>query len=280
MTIGSCQKELHALLIKAGVESPGLCVSMLLEYVTGLTRLELALARDKKLSRAEYDQARLLADRRCHFEPMAYIIGYKDFYEHCFRVSPATLIPRPETELLVEIALEKAPYKYTRFLDAGCGCGNIGLSLLAARKHWQGLLLDKSAEALGVAQENAARMAAQAVFIQGDIFGLPIGEKSLDLLVSNPPYIGLQEKGEVMPDVLAFEPHSALFSSEHGLGHLKALASQAARILKDDGLLLMEHGASQQESLLEILAAHGFRDLSAYNDLAGLPRCVAAIKGH
>lgn len=278
MTVGSCRKELHELLTKAGVDSPGLCVNMLLEHVTGLSRLELALEPDRKLVPTEYEKARLLALRRSHFEPMAYITGYKDFYEHRFRVSPFTLIPRPETELLVELALAKASLGYARFLDAGCGCGNIGLSLLSARQNWQGLLLDKSAGAVKIAMENAARIAPQALFAQGDMFSLPVPDQSLDLLVSNPPYIGLQEKGNVMADVLAFEPHSALFSSEQGLGHLKALAAEAGRCLKTDGMLLVEHGSGQQQALLEIFRAHGFNELSAYNDLAGLPRCILARK--
>lgn len=266
------------MLTKAGVESPGLCVSMILEHVTGMSRLALALSLDRKLSESEYGQALLLAERRSRFEPMAYITGYKDFYEHRFRVSQDTLIPRPETELLVELALGKAPCGSIRFVDAGCGCGNIGLSLLAQRKDWQGLLIDKSMGALEIAKENSLRIASQAMIVRGDIFRLPILEKSLDLLISNPPYIGLHEREEVSADVLAFEPHSALFSPEQGFSHLKALAAEAKRSLKPGGMLLVEHGAGQQERLLKIFAAFDFMELAAYKDLAGHPRCILAKK--
>lgn len=278
MNVSSCQKELLNILIKAGVESPGLCASMLLEHVTGMSRLDLALNPDRELGEAERAELFSLVLRRCGGEPMAYITGIRDFYEHSFRVSPATLIPRPESEMLVELALSHLPYASVRFLDAGCGCGNIGLSLLAARPHWEGLLVDISREALEIARKNAMSIALRTIFVQADMGKLPVGAESLDLLVSNPPYIGLQEKGEVMADVLAFEPHCALFSPEEGFGHLQALAREAARCLKAGALLLVEHGATQQNRLKEILASNGFREISGYEDLAGLPRCVLARK--
>lgn len=278
MTISEAQKELIAILTKAGVDSPGLCAFMLLEHVTGLKRLELRLAPEKLLSKDELNLLWHLTKRRVRHEPMAYIIGQKGFYEHSFLVSPATLIPRPETELIVELALELLPRDEIFFVDAGCGCGNIGLSLLAARKKWQGLLLDQSVAALQISVQNATHIAPTAFFAQGNLSSLPCKDQSLDLIVSNPPYIGIQEQEELTPEVLAFEPHIALFSDAEGYGHLMALAKEAKRCLKEGGYLIVEHGAKQQQKLKRIFEREAFSQLDAYNDLASLPRCIVAKK--
>lgn len=278
MTVAECEKELVSLLIKAGAESPGLCASMILEHVTGLSRLALALDKEKELSASDYDKIKALAARRARHEPMAYITGRKEFYEHEFIVTRDTLVPRPETELLVELALETAGPKPALFLDAGCGSGNIGLSLLAIRPSWRGILMDISEAALAAARQNALNIAPRAILLAGSMFSLPLPDESLDLLVSNPPYIGWHERGEVMKDALDFEPYSALFSAEQGFSHLKALGREGARCLKPGGSLIVEHGASQREGLLQIYKSFGFRELSVFDDLAGLPRCLLAVK--
>lgn len=278
MTIAECEKELVSILIKAGADSPGLCVSMILEHVTGLSRLALALDKERELSPCDYDKIKALAARRARHEPMAYIIGRKSFYEHEFIVTRGALVPRPETELLVELALDIVGAKPAIFLDAGCGSGNIGLSLLAARPSLRGLLMDISGAALAVARQNALKIAPRAVLLAGSVFSLPLPDRSLDLLVSNPPYIGWHERGEVMKDALDFEPHSALFSEEEGFSHLKALGREGARCLKPGGSLIVEHGASQRDALLKIYKSLGFRETAVFDDLAGLPRCLLAVK--
>ncbi len=278
MTVRECEKEFISVLTRAGVNSPGLCVTVLLEQVLGLSRLGLALSRDRQLSYAEYCSLRELILRRSSHEPLAYITGTKDFFEHKFLVSPHVLIPRQETELIVELALKFINKENIVFLDAGCGCGNIGLSLLARRKGWRGLLLDKSLQALEIASKNAMNIAPDAIFVQGNMYNLPLKDSSLDLVVSNPPYIGLHEKKDVMRDVLDFEPHSALFSDEGGFGHLKALGVETMRCLKKGGILITEHGSTQQKKLEEIYKDAGFKEIMVSKDLAGLPRTVLARK--
>lgn len=276
MTFRACERIITSILIKAGVDSPGLCANMLLRHISGFSKLQLALASEREIPNEAMENLRILVARRCCREPMAYILGHREFYDHDFIVSSATLIPRPETELLVELALPKLEKSNGLLLDAGCGCGNIGLSLLAAKHSWSGILLDSSKAALKIARENAKKIAPCAILIQGDMEKLPCPDRSLDLIVSNPPYIGLDEKKDVMPDVLAFEPSSALFSGNAGYAHLIAIAREARRTLKPEGWLLMEHGATQQENLMNILASYQFQELSAHRDFAGLPRCVCA----
>lgn len=260
------------------MDSPGLCANMILRHVTGLDRLRLALDADCELQSDLCKKLRQLVARRCAGEPMAYITGHREFYEHDFIVSRATLIPRPETELLVDLALDRVGDSDKLLLDAGCGCGNIGLSLLDKRPGWKGILLDKSLEALKISRQNAENIAPGAMLILGDMCSLPCADNSLDILVSNPPYISPDEKREVMPDVLAFEPSSALFSNKGGFGHLVALALEASRTLKPGGWLLVEHGATQQDRVMEIFAECQLHELSAHRDLSGLPRCVSARK--
>lgn len=243
-----------------------------------MSRVELAVSKDRELSAAELEKLYALARRRLLGEPMAYLLGRRDFYAHSFHVNPHTLIPRPETELLVDLALDFLPQGGVLFLDAGCGCGCIGLSLLAARPEWRGVLLDISSGALRCARQNAMEIAPRAMFAQGDFFNPPFPGSSLDLIVSNPPYIGRHELSRDQARALAFEPQSALFSDEEGLGHLKALAKEAMRCLKPGALCLAEHGASQREGAEAAFKSAGFRDIRYFDDLAGLPRCVAAAK--
>lgn len=276
MTVGECEKKIVQSLTKAGVESPGLCALMLLQKVSGKSRLELALEPARVLVPDMLEELGQLVKRRCQGEPMAYILGQREFYEHSFHVSPATLIPRPETELLVELALELFGGEKILFLDAGCGCGNIGLSLLAIREKWQGILVDRSRAALAVTHKNSRRIAPGAIMVEGDLGNLPVPAASLDLLISNPPYIGPHEKVQVLPDVLEYEPEMALFSGDEGYAHLKALAREGLRVLKPGGWLLVEHGFSQQDRLRDLLGGSGFQDIRTYRDLASLPRCVAA----
>lgn len=271
------EKKLEALLVEAGVDSPGLCARMLVEHVLGLDPVHHILSSSRTLSADEENRLEDLVQRRAAGEPMAYILGRKAFYEHEFMVSPATLVPRPETEMLVDLALGLLPESRIRFADIGAGSGCIGLSLMAKRPCWHGVLLDISGEALHVASRNASRIAANPCLIQGDMFNLPFRDNSLDLLISNPPYIAFDEFPE-MDRTLAYEPPSALFSGNEGLGHIQGLALEAKRVLRAGGLAIIEHGYLQSRKVCEILTDAGFMDVNDHNDLAGLPRCATGQK--
>lgn len=275
MLLGEAEKKARELFIKAGVESPGLCARLLAGKACGLDKLECLMRPEKPLSPAEEEVFTTLIKRRAKGEPLAYILGKKEFYDHAFAVSPAVLVPRPETELIVDLALKfLAPAKII-FADLGCGSGCIGLSLLAKRPEWSGLLLDISEAALKMARINALAMAPGANIAQGDIFSLPLAFESLDLIVSNPPYIAADDNS-VMPDVLEYEPRLALFSENGGRAHLAAVIGGARNALRKGGGIILEHGEGQGEAVREMLRSEGFTNINIFRDLAGKPRCAMA----
>lgn len=278
MRLREHERKITEMLAEARADSPGLCARLLICSVLHIPPEKYILHWEDELSPDDASRLLELARRRAAGEPLAYILGRKDFYEHTFIVSPATLTPRPETELLVDLALQRMPAGTILFVDCGCGSGCIGLSLLAQRPAWRGLLLDLSLPALRIASFNAAAMGLRPGLLQADIFHFPIRAGEIDLLISNPPYIGREERDSVMPEVLAFEPHEALFSGNGGFCHIEALACAAMRLLKPGGLLLFEHGATQASGSREILKKAGFADMEEHCDLAGKPRCAAARK--
>lgn len=265
-------------LAEAGTESPGLCARVLTAHSAGLERCAYILARERELTLEQAIILEELIQRRCAGEPLAYLLGEKEFYGLPFRVSPDTLIPRPETEGLVELALEAMPADALILADLGSGCGCIGITLLALRPLWRGLLADLNEAALVVASRNAARHKVQPLIIRTDIFRLPFAAQSLDLLVSNPPYIGVGETADVMPDVLAYEPHSALFSEANGFAHLEAVIRAGACCLKPGGKIILEHGESQASEVERLLQRAGFGQIRMKKDLAGRDRYALAKK--
>lgn len=269
-------------LTKAGVDSPRLCAQLLAGHVLGLDRLHCVLAAERELALPEIAALEALTARRAAGEPLAHILGAREFFGRDFLVTPDTLIPRPETELLVEAALELLPAHHPlRFADLGAGSGCIGVTLCLERPKWRGLLLELSAPALCVARENAARLGAAARLdaLRADMRSVPLQPGSCGLVVSNPPYIAEAEQNDVMDEVLRYEPHTALFSPREGLAHLRAVISQAGRTLRPGGLLLLEHGASQGPAVRELLSSTCvFDGIATRRDLAGLDRCALARK--
>lgn len=256
----------------AGIESPGLCARVLVAYAAKLDDVAFLLAQDQYLDDAAelyFSAGRLLGG-----EPLAHILGKREFYGRDFIVNRDVLIPRPETELLVDLALELLPKERLAFADIGTGSGCIGVSLALERPAWQGVMLDKSERALDIARANCKLHGTNIQSLCGDMFALPL--QGLDLLVANPPYIGPDD--EVMPSVREFEPASALFSENAGLGHLAAIIAQTPRILRPGGLLLLEHGASQGPAVLAMLNEAGLCRAECRRDLAGLDRCCLAWK--
>jgi release factor glutamine methyltransferase len=224
---------------------------------------------DDALQRLDEAVARRLAG-----EPMAYITGSKEFWSMELAVSPATLVPRPETELLVDIALRDIPRKAEwQILDLGTGSGAIALAIARERALCSITAIDISAEALAVARENANRNTIGNVeFLEGD-WTAPVADRKFRVVVSNPPYVCAGDKAL---DALRAEPLSALAAGEDGLEAITILARDCPSIIEDDGVLLLEHGAEQKESVAELLMSYGWERIQCYDDYSGLPRVTSA----
>ena len=259
----------------AHIESPRLSAELLLGFVLKKDRFYLHIHDTDVLTEEDETAFASLLHRRLSREPVSYLTGTKEFYGRDFTVDHTTLIPRPETELLIDCALANTPEQSSLcFADFGTGSGNIGITLACERPAWHGILLEKSRAALNRARANAFRLniASHLAFLCGDWSDDVLKPASLDLLVSNPPYIAWEERGLVMEDVFLFEPHTALFASKRGLNDLDMIIQRAQTVLKDQGILLLEHGASQGEAVRNLLLAHDFRAVATYRDLAGLER--------
>jgi release factor glutamine methyltransferase len=216
-----------------------------------------------------------LVVRRCAGEPVAYITGEREFYSLPFAVTPAVLIPRPETELLVDVALECiAPDSDCRVLDLGTGSGAVALSIAHHRPRAQVAALDASEAALVVARANARRLAATNVeFIAGDWYRNLAG-RQFDAIIANPPYVAERDPHLTQGD-LRFEPRAALAAGEDGLSCIRRIVAGAAAHLLPGGWLGFEHGYDQAAACRALLDAAGFRDIVSRRDLAGIERVTA-----
>jgi release factor glutamine methyltransferase len=203
--------------------------------------------------------------------PVAHIIGYRDFWSLRLKVSPATLIPRPETELLIEIALTLKFAEHLKVLDLGTGTGAIALALASENPNWLITGLDKSSQALVLAKDNAIMHKLERVnFIQSDWFSA-VEQQQFDLIVTNPPYIEDNNQYLKQGDV-RFEPSSALTSGLDGLDDIRLIVSQSKYYLTNNGWLMIEHGYQQSDQVTDILLAQGFNQVRSELDLNGLPR--------
>jgi len=220
------------------------------------------------------DRFETLLQRRINGEPMSYITGTKEFWSHELLVSPATLVPRPETELLVELALREIPRKAEwQILDLGTGCGAIALSIAAERLLCTVTATDVSPDALAIAAENVRQADLANVNCIVGSWTEPVAGQQFNIIVSNPPYV--REDDEALKN-LRHEPISALASGADGLDDIRVLATDCAAILTADGWLMLEHGADQQTDVADILEAAGWVDIACHNDLAGKPRVTVA----
>ncbi|MBE0614474.1 MAG: peptide chain release factor N(5)-glutamine methyltransferase [Burkholderiales bacterium] len=261
-------------------ELPLLEARMLLERVLGKNRAWL-IAHADEAADAEAQQAFAgLAQRRREGEPMAYILGVREFYGLDFGITPAVLIPRPETELLVELALERIPANTpVRVLDLGTGSGVIAVALARERPQARVTAVDVDYAALTVARANAKRHKTTVRFFCGDWFGALAGEK-FDLVVSNPPYIAAEDPHLGMGD-LGFEPQRALVGGNDGLDCIRVIVAKAGAHLNPGAWLLFEHGYDQSEACRALLEAQSFCEVRSWPDFAGIPRvsggCIAGM---
>jgi len=242
---------------------------ILLCHALGLSRVGLITQSERVLTEAEASALAALIARRQGGEPIAYIVGKREFFGLDFRVTEAVLIPRPDTELLVELALERLP-QGGRFLDMGTGSGAIAVALAHTRPDAQVTALDVSAAALEVATANAAANAAAVRFLHSDWYGA-LGGEVFDLIASNPPYIADGDRHLSEGD-LRFEPAGALTDHADGLSALRTIVAGAAVHLVKQGWLLMEHGYDQAASVRQLLADQGYTDVQSWRDLAGIER--------
>ncbi|MCE3283937.1 MAG: hemK [Steroidobacteraceae bacterium] len=212
--------------------------------------------------------------RRAHGEPVAYILGEKEFWSLPLEVTPHVLIPRPETELAVEVALAHLPLDAPgRVLDLATGSGAIALAIAHERPRLQVIGTDIASEAVDVARRNAVRVHVQNVeFRVGDWYG-PVRDEHFTLIVSNPPYVA-DDDARVERAVRRFEPHAALFAGPDGLDALRVVVGEASRHLVSGGWLVVEHGDRQGPDARTLLVQAGFTDVATRRDPAGLDRCT------
>jgi release factor glutamine methyltransferase len=249
---------------------------VLLSHVTGQNRAWIWSHLDDRMPPEQLADFTELLTLRENGHPIAYLLGFREFYGRDFQVSPAVLIPRPETELLVELALSLLPRHRARVIDVGTGSGAIALTLAAERPDWRILASDLSKPALGIACANRARLGLENVdLIQCDLLA-GISERSFDLIISNPPYVA-EGDPHLQAGDLRFEPALALSCGADGLSVIRQLVAQAARSLEPGGRILLEHGHDQAASVRDLLCAHGFDSVRSWPDLAGIERVSGGV---
>jgi len=213
-------------------------------------------------------------ERRLAGEPMAYISGIKEFWSLELMVTPATLVPRPETEVLVDLALREIPRKTNwKVLDLGTGSGAIALAIAGERPLCDITATDVSGDALIIAAQNARHLEIANVELLQGSWTEPVQDRRFRVIVSNPPYVC---EGDLHLDSLQAEPEMALIAGPDGLADIERIARDCVSIIEPGGILLMEHGAEQRDQVAEILMSYGWESIRCYDDHAGLPRVTSA----
>ncbi|SNR61818.1 release factor glutamine methyltransferase [Humidesulfovibrio mexicanus] len=267
-------------LAEAEVDSPRLSAELLATMALGCDRLGLVMRAKQPFPPAELARFRVLLARRANGEPIAYILGQREFWGLPLLVTPDVLIPRPETERIVEEALTSFDHAHPLcFTDFGTGSGALAVALAHEFRAARGLAIDLSAQALLVARANAIAngVAERLLFLRADFTLFACRPGTLDLVVSNPPYVTEEEYGGLSREVRGYEPRQALVSPEHGLWHLRKLLPVAARALRSGGRLLCEIGCGQGRAALDLVrgSACGFDHARILPDHAGLDRLLS-----
>ena len=278
--------NIHAVLHEATIalkasnnsEEEKLEAQLLLEHVLTVNHAWLITHADDEINSETHQQFEALIQRRISGEPIAHILGEREFYGLAFKVTPGTLIPRPDTETLVEAALAKiSPSETTRILDLGTGSGAIALAIAKHRPNANVIAVDASQAALSVSQENAKALNIHNVqFLLSDWFST-LTNQHFDVIVSNPPYIE-QDDDHLKQGDLRFEPISALASGEDGLDDIRQIILDASAHLKPKGWLMFEHGYNQAKTVSILLVSAHFRSIETLKDLGSNDRVTFGQK--
>lgn len=258
-------------------ESPRLEAQWLLRSLLGFSAAQIIARPEQVLSASQLAAVNAGLTRRCDGEPLAYVTGQAEFWSLPLRVTPATLIPRADTETLVEVVLTlfAKDERVLQVVDLGCGSGAIALALKHERRHWQLTAVDTSIEALNVAAENAANLKLPLRCMHSDWFSA-LGNQRFDVIVSNPPYLAVDD---VHLATLSYEPRSALVADEDGLADYRRIVSLAPQYLNANGWLLFEHGVDQANAVRELCQQAGLINVQSWLDLAGQWRVSGGQQG-
>jgi len=282
LTIDGARRMWTAAFRAEGIETPALDARILIGHALGLDHAALATAAAQRLSAAEETAIALLAHRRLAHEPVARIVGGREFWSLNFRVDASTLVPRPETETVVEAVLAAVDARgprtrALRIADLGTGSGAILLASLSELPNAFGIGTDISARALALAADNAKHFGlSHSAFVACDLAAALRGP--FDIIVCNPPYIATNDIATLAPEVRLFDPRPALDGGADGLDCYRAIAASAPALLAPDGFLAVELGAGQAEPVAALFAAAGLAPRPPQPDLTGVPRSLIAVK--
>lgn len=278
MTVLEVLQASTEFLKKREVENPRLNAEHLLAYMLGRTRMELYLEFERKLSDPELDELRNLVKRRSQGEPLQHLLGTVEFCGHIFKIDKRAMVPRPETEELVELLASNTEHQTSSILDVGTGSGVIALSLAAQFPDAEITAIDISDDALALARENAEKLGfTERVSFQKSNLFEKISER-FDLIAANLPYIGMQDRPSLSREVL-HDPEIALFGGERGDELIRELINQATAHLNPNGSLALEIGLGQAEELEKLLRQKNFHDIETKKDYSGIPRFLFARYG-
>lgn len=272
-----------------GITSPRLDAEVLLAHALGSTRVQLIIDAKRPLTKDELGRFRDRVKRRRSHEPVAYVLGEREFFGHAFRVDKRVLIPRPDTEILVQVALERTAHASMAMhaVDLCTGSGCVAISIALERPTALMFATDLSRDAVAVARENAHRLGAQLTVLEGDLFGALANVRdpwadgdgpaslSFDLITANPPYIAHGEIPELSSDIRDFEPKLALDGGNDGLDVIRRIVSEAPRHLKPEGVLALEIGAGEASAVKALFEQHGFIDVAVALDYGRIERVVS-----
>lgn len=272
-------------LTQAGIEYPGLEAEILLSGILDKDRVYFYTHSQELMEIKQAETYRSAIQRRCQLEPVAYILEKKEFMGMDFFVNSHVLIPRPDTEPMVEYLLEYLQGNYpagAKILDLCTGSGAIGISIKKNFKQGKVSLSDFSAEALTVAKINASQLVnGELSLYEGDLFAaIPQGE-SFEVIVSNPPYISREDMKLLARDIIEYEPHMALDGGDSGLDFYRRIIDEAHLFLKKNGLLALEIGDDQTDAVIDLLKNNGYQEIKTIRDLGGHMRCLTGkLSGH
>jgi release factor glutamine methyltransferase len=278
-TIGSVVKWATDDFRSRGIENPRLDAEVLLAHALSITRTQIIVEAQKPLSPDELARFRDLVKRRRSYEPVAYLKGEREFYGRAFHVDPRVLIPRPDTETLVEVALERTKHlsMAMRALDLCTGSGCVGITLARERPTGFVVATDLSASAVELAKENAQRLGAYNITIlEGDLFA-PIKDEKFDVIVANPPYIPSSEIAALSPDIREHEPRMALDGGESGTSITARIVERAPEFLEPGGALAIEVAQGQAPTVEALFVRAGFADVRRALDYAKIERVVHGV---